>query len=153
MGSDEKDLEDVLRIKKRRLTQLEKQVARLGYNAPPEMVNERDDLRAEVQKDTKALEPVIKGELSEEALAALRAYGVPASVSNALMLVESAIDAVKTELHEVKNMVIKANADVHDLKKDNEEGKSGRARNFRLLIASLTLSGICVLSVLWLVFR
>lgn len=160
MGSDEKELEEVLRIKRRRLNQLEKQVARLGYSAPPELVNERDDLRAEVDRDKKALEPIVKGELSEEALAALRAYGVPASVSNALMLVESAIDSVrdalqdtKVELHDVKDKMIVLNVDVRELKRDNEAGKSGRVRNFWLLISSIALSIICVASVLWLVFR
>jgi hypothetical protein len=160
MGTDEREIEEVLRIKRRRLNQLEKQVARFGYNAPPELVNERDDLRAELEKDKKALEPVIKGELSEEALAALRSYGVPASVSNALMLVETAIDSVKdalkdtqVELHDVKDKVIVLNIDMREVKRDNEEGKSGRRRNFRLLLGSLALSVVCVVFIVWLSVR
>lgn len=98
MGADEKQLEDILRIKRRRLNELEKQIARLGYSAPPELVNERDDLRAEVNKDTKALEPVIKGELSEEALSALRIYGMPASIQNTLQSFEERIYDLRRQL-------------------------------------------------------
>lgn len=84
MISDEHDLAELLKLKRRRLRELERTVARYGNDAPPHVVTERDDLQAELEQDSSALEPVINGELSNDALAALRAYGIPASVKSAL---------------------------------------------------------------------
>lgn len=146
MGSEERELEDLLRIKRRRLNALEKQVARLGYSASAELVNERDDLRAELDKSQKAIEPIVKGELPDDIMAALRAYGIPASVNNALQLVESRLydlkrifEEYRQELHAVKDQVMPLRADVQALKVDNEEGKRGRKRNFQLFIVAIVL--------------
>lgn len=146
MGSDERELEELIRIKRRRLNVLEKQVARLGYTAPPELVNERDDLKAELDKSQKIVDPIVKGDLPDDIMAALRAYGVPASVNNALQLVEAALyelrkafEAHRAELHAVKDVVMPLREDVQALKVDNEEGKKGRRRNFHLFLAVIGL--------------
>jgi len=89
MGSDGKEIEEVLRLKKRRLRELQKDLARLGYDAPPALRTEEEDLRNELEKERRILEPVMKGELSDEALAALRAYGLPASIASALQNFEA----------------------------------------------------------------
>lgn len=159
MGSEERELEDILRIKKRRLSQLDKQIARFGYSAPPEVVTERDELREEVARSQKAIDPIVKGELPDDIMAALRAYGVPASVNNALQLVEAALYELRksladhrVELHDMKDKVTAMVADVQDLKKDTDEGKSGRRRNFKLQMASIALSAIVLVAIL-LFFR
>lgn len=103
MGADERELEELLRIKRRRLNELNKQIARLGYSAPPHLVTERDDLKAEIEKEKPVLEPIIKGELSDETMAILRAYGVPAAVSNAIMLVEQGLGDFKKEFREYRD--------------------------------------------------
>lgn len=126
MGSDERELEELLRIKKQRLAELNKQVARLGYEAPPHLVNERNDLRAEIETDKKALEPVIKGELSDEALAALRAYGLPSSISNAIMLINTGLGDLKDEVREFRDQSRREKQADHteriDRQKQTDEG-------------------------------
>ena len=104
MGSDERGLEEVLRLKKRRLLELEKKIARLGYSAPPELTTERDDLRHELDRDQQAIEPVIKGELSEDALAALRMYGIPAAVKAALQHLEQRFWELKRDFLDFRDM-------------------------------------------------
>lgn len=84
MESEEQHLAELLRVKRRRLRELEKVVARYGNDAPPHIVTERDDLRDQLEQDSSALEPVINGDLSADAMAALRAYGIPASIKSAM---------------------------------------------------------------------
>lgn len=105
MGDDERELEELLRIKKQRLAALNQQVARLGYEAPAHLVVERNDLRAEIEADKKALEPIIKGEISEEALAAIRSYGLPASISNALLMLDQGLKDLKDEFREFRDQI------------------------------------------------
>lgn len=166
MGSDERELEELLRIKRQRLSTLRKQIARLGYGAPAELLTERDELEQEIGVSTKVVDPIVRGELPDDIMAAIRAYGVPASVNNALQLVEDAIYDVKkaiatlqnayekhgVELHDVKDKVITLNIDVRDLKNDNEEGKYGRRRNFiiqcvNFVILCGVVSAIVVLAI------
>jgi hypothetical protein len=158
MGTDERELQDLLRIKKRRLAQLKRQAASLGYGAPPELKNEIEDLERETASSSQVIEPIVKGELPDDIMVALRAYGVPASVNNALQLVEVALYDLKkglaehrTELHDVKDKVITLNVDMREVKRDNEEGKHGRRRNFRLQIASIVLSVLVLLAFVWMV--
>lgn len=161
MGTDERELEEVLRLKRRRLAELQKDLARLGYDAPPALRTEEEDLRHELEKERRILEPVINGELSDEALAALRAYGLPASISRAIMMVEQAIgdlrrmvQAQQSELHAVKDKVLPMAADIQALKRDNEEGKHGRRRNFWLLVTSIVVSLLpAVIFIIWLAVR
>jgi hypothetical protein len=141
MGNEERELEDLLKIKKRRLTTLRKQIAQYGYSAPAELTMERDELEQEIGASSKVIEPIVRGELPDDIMAALRAYGVPASVNNALQLVEGALydlkkafDEHKQELHAVKDVVMPLRADVQALKVDNDEGKRGRRRNYRLFM-------------------
>lgn len=145
-GNEERELEDLLKIKKRRLTTLRKQIAQFGYGAPAQLLTERDELEQEIGASSKVIEPIVKGELPDDIMAALRAYGVPASVNNALQLVESAIyelrkafEEHRQELHAVKDVVMPLRADVQALKVDNEEGKGGRRRNFWLLMTVIFL--------------
>lgn len=151
MGNEERELEDLLKIKKRRLTTLRKQIAQFGYGAPAEMLTERDELEQDIGASSKVIEPIVKGELPDDIMAALRAYGVPASVNNALQLVEGALydlrkafEGHQQELHAVKDVVMPLRADVQDLKTDNEEGKRGRTRNYRLFLAVIVLLLIVV---------
>ena len=145
-GNEERELEDLLKIKKRRLTTLRKQIAQFGYSAPAELLTERDELEQEIGASTKVIEPIVRGELPDDIMAALRAYGVPASVNNALQLVEGALYDIKKaftehkqELHDVKDKVTTLNVDVRELKRDNEEGMGGRRRNFLLLLTVIAL--------------
>jgi len=103
LGSEERELADLLRIKRRRLAVLNKQIAQLGYAAPPHLITERDDLQAEFDKDKPVLEPIIKGEVSEDTMAALRSWGVPAAVSNAIMLLEQGMADFKHEFYRFRD--------------------------------------------------
>lgn len=157
MGNEERELQDLLRIKKRRLSALKRQAATLGYTTPPELRNEIEDLERETNSSSQVIEPIVKGELPDDIMVALRAYGVPASVNNALQLVEAALYELKkaltehkTELHGVKDKVNVISVDVQVLKADTEEGKSGRRRNFKLQVASITLSAFVLGAFLWL---
>lgn len=158
--NEERELQDLLTIKKRRLTTLRKQIAQYGYSAPAELKMERDDLEQEIGASSKVIEPIVRGELPDDIMAALRAYGVPASVNNALQLVEGALydlrkafDDHKQELHAVKDVVMPLRADVQELKKDNAEGKSGRARNFKLFLAVIAMLVIIVAVVIPMAVR
>jgi hypothetical protein len=157
MANEERELQDLLRIKRRRLSALKRQAATLGYTTPPELRNEIEDLERETNSSSQVIEPIVKGELPDDIMAALRAYGVPASVNNALQLVEAALYELRkesaghrSELHSVKDQVIVVSADVQTLKADVEEGRYGRRRNFKLQIASITLSAFVLGAFLWL---
>jgi hypothetical protein len=146
MGSDERELEDLLRIKKRRLAQLKRTAATKGYDAQPELRNEIEDLERETHSSSQVVDPIVKGELPDDIMAALRAYGVPASVNNALQLVEAGLYDIgkklgehRVELHDVKDKVTTLNADVRELKRDNEAGVRGRRRNWRMQVFNLVL--------------
>lgn len=160
MGSDERELQDLLRIKKRRLAQLKRQAANLGYAAPPELRNEIEDLERETNSSSQVIEPIVKGELPDDIMVALRAYGVPASVNNALQLVEAALYDLKkaledhrVELHDVKDKVITLNIDMREVKRDNEEGKHGRRRNFIIQCVNFVILCGVVSAIIVLAFR
>jgi hypothetical protein len=151
MAGEERELQDLLKIKRRRLTTLRKQIAQYGYSAPAELTMERDELEQEIGASTKVIDPIVRGELPDDIMAALRAYGVPASINNALQLVESALydlrkafDEHKQELHSVKDVVMPLREDVKALKKDNDEGKRGRSRNFKLFLAVIGMLVVVV---------
>lgn len=156
------ELEELLRIKRRRLSALRRQIAQFGYNAPVELTTERDELEQELGVSSKVVDPIIKGELPDDIMAAIRAYGIPASVNNALQLVNAglydlkkAFDEHRVELHGVKEQVLPIAADVQALKKDNEDGKRGRARNFYLfllVILMLTVIAAVVIALALQVF-
>ncbi len=159
-GNEEKELEDLLKIKKRRLTTIRKQIAQFGYSAPAELKMERDELEQEIGASSKVIDPIVKGELPDDIMAALRAYGVPASVNNALQLVEGALydlrkafDEHKQELHAVRDVVMPLRVDVQELKKDNDEGKRGRSRNFKLFLAVIGLLVIIIAVVIPMALR
>lgn len=159
MGNEERELEGLLRIKKRRLAQLRKQAATLGYSATPELLNEIEDLQRETDSSARVIEPITKGELPDDIMVALRAYGVPASVNNALQLVNAGLYDLKqlfkdqgAELHALKDQVLPMVADVKALQEDTKEGKSGRRRNFKLQVLSIILSALALGAFVWLAF-
>lgn len=163
-GNEERELEDLLKIKKRRLTTLRKQIAQYGYGARPELLTERDELEQEIGASSKVIEPIVKGELPDDIMAALRAYGVPASVNNALQLVEAALYELKKafadhkqELHAVKDVVMPLRADVQALAdrlaKSEAERVHGQRRNFRISIGNITLILFVLLIVIILFAR
>jgi hypothetical protein len=83
--NEQRDLEVIREIKRRRLLELQKQQARRGLNTPPEVKIEIEDLRRELG----VVEPIIRGDLGDDVLAALRQFGLPASLSNAIQSFES----------------------------------------------------------------
>lgn len=89
MGADEAELEDVLRIEKRRLAELRKQAAQLGRSTPAEIRIEIEDLTRRTSRGVAVVEAVVSGELPPSVLDALRAYGVPASIANAMQNLEA----------------------------------------------------------------
>ncbi len=159
MGNEERELESLLRIKKRRLAVLRKQAATLGYNATPELLNEIEDLQRETDSSERVIAPITKGELPDDIMAALRAYGVPASVNNALQLVNAGLYDLKqlfkdqgAEIHALKDQVLPMVADVKALQEDTKEGKSGRRRNFKLQVLSIILSALALGAFVWIAF-
>jgi hypothetical protein len=156
MANEERELEDLLRIKKRRLLQLEKQVARLGYGATPELVNERDDLKQEIGASTKVIEPIVRGELPDDIMAALRAYGVPASVNNALQNFEARLYEWRKEFIEFRDQQSRLREkESEDRETRQQETDLQRAHvNMRLIRIELSmrwLGGFIVVSVVALV--
>jgi hypothetical protein len=89
VGADEAELEEVLRIEKRRLVELKKQAATFGRNTPAEIRIEIEDLTRRTSRGVKVVEEIVSGELPPSILDALRAYGVPASIANAVQNFEA----------------------------------------------------------------
>ncbi len=103
MGSSELDLEDVLRIEKRRLAELRKQAAALGRNTPAEIRIEIEDLARRTSRGVEVVEAVVSGELPPSVLDALRAYGVPASIANAVQNFEHRLYEWRREFIEYRD--------------------------------------------------
>lgn len=103
MGSDEADLEDVLRIEKRRLAELRKQAATLGRSTPAEIRIEIEDLARRTSRGVEVVEAVVSGELPSSVLDALRAYGVPASIANAVQNFEHRLYEWRKEFLEFRD--------------------------------------------------
>jgi hypothetical protein len=103
MGADEKELEELLRIKRRRLFELRKQAAELGRNTPPEVRTEIADLTKDVEGDIKVLEPVVAGALSDDVLKALRQFGIPASLANSIQRFEESLYELKQDVHRLRD--------------------------------------------------
>jgi len=162
MGSDEREIEEVLRLKRRRLNELQKDLARLGYDAPPALRTEEEDLRKALEKDRRILEPVIKGELSDEALAALRAYGLPASIASALQNFEArlydwrreflAFRDQQSRLRETENTERETRQQETDKQREHVNGKLIRIELYVRLIGGV-LFLFCIVFALYLVGR
>lgn len=105
MGADEADLEDVLRIEKRRLLELRKQAATLGRNTPAEIRIEIEDLTRRTSRGVEVVEAVVSGELPPSVLDALRAYGVPASIAAAVQNFEARLYEWRREFLEFRDML------------------------------------------------
>jgi hypothetical protein len=89
MGADEAELEDVLRIEKRRLAELRKQAAAMGRSTPAEIKIEIEDLTRRTSRGVEVVQSIVSGELPPSVLDALRAYGVPASIASAVQNFEA----------------------------------------------------------------
>ena len=105
MGSDELELEDVLRIEKRRLLELRKQAATMGRNTPAEIRIEIEDLTRRTSRGVDVVEAVVSGELPPSVLDALRAYGVPASIASAVQNFEARLYEWRREFLEFRDML------------------------------------------------
>lgn len=103
MGADESELEDVLRIEKRRLVELRKQAAQLGRSTPPEIRIEIEDLTRRTSRGVAVVEAVVSGELPPSVLDALRAYGVPASIAAAVQNFEARLYEWRREFLEFRD--------------------------------------------------
>lgn len=103
MGSDEAELEDVLRIEKRRLLELRKQAAQMGRNTPAEIRIEIEDLTRRTSRGVEVVEAVVSGELPPSVLDALRAYGVPASIAAAVQNFEARLYEWRREFIEFRD--------------------------------------------------
>jgi hypothetical protein len=103
MGADEAELEDVLRIEKRRLLELRKQAAQMGRNTPAEIRIEIEDLTRRTSRGVDVVEAVVSGELPPSVLDALRAYGVPASIASAVQNFEARLYEWRREFVEYRN--------------------------------------------------
>ena len=103
MGTDELELEDVLRIEKRRLLELRKQAATLGRNTPAEIRIEIEDLTRRTSRGVEVVEAVVSGELPPSVLDALRAYGVPASIASAVQNFEARLYEWRREFIEYRD--------------------------------------------------
>lgn len=115
MGADESELEDVLRIEKRRLGELRKQAAALGRNTPAEIRMEIEDLTRKTSRGVDVVEAVVSGELPPSVLDALRAYGVPASIANAVQNFEARLYEWRRDFIEFRDMQSRLR------QKDNED--------------------------------
>ena len=104
-GADEAELEDVLRIEKRRLLELRKQAATLGRNTPAEIRMEIEDLTRRTSRGVEVVEAVVSGELPPSVLDALRAYGVPASIASAVQNFEARLYEWRREFVEFRDML------------------------------------------------
>jgi hypothetical protein len=96
--NEQRDLEVIQQIKRRRLLELEKDAATYGRSTPPEIRIEIADLK----KELRVVEPIIQGDLSEEMLAALRNFGIPAALANAIQNFEARLYDMKTDIRDLR---------------------------------------------------
>jgi hypothetical protein len=156
MGSDEAELEDVLRIEKRRLLELRKQAAAMGRNTPAEIRIEIEDLTRRTSRGVEVVEAVVSGELPPSVLDALRAYGVPASIANAVQNFEARLHEWRREFVEYRNQQSRLR-EVEHAERETRQQETDRQRehvNMRLIRIELSmrwLGGFIVISVLSLV--
>lgn len=100
--NEQRDLEVIQQLKRRRLTELQKDQAIMGRSTPPEVRTEIADL----QRELRVVEPIIKGELSDDMLAALRQFGMPASLANAIQNFEGRLWDLKNDVRDLKRYMV-----------------------------------------------
>jgi hypothetical protein len=99
--NEQRDLEVIQQIKRRRLIELQKDQATMGRSTPPEIRTEIADLKRELG----VVDPIIKGELSDDTLAALRQFGMPASLANAIQNFEGRLYDLKGDVRDLKRLM------------------------------------------------
>lgn len=156
MGSDEAELEDVLRIEKRRLLELRKQAATMGRNTPAEIRIEIEDLTRRTHRGVEVVEAVVSGELPPSVLDALRAYGVPASIAAAVQNFEARLYEWRREFIEYRDQQSRLREKENEDRetRQQETDKQREQVNTRLIRIELSmrwLGGFIVVSVVALV--
>jgi hypothetical protein len=153
MGADEAELEDVLRIEKRRLLELRKQAAQMGRNTPAEIRMEIEDLTRRTSRGVEVVEAVVSGELPPSVLDALRAYGVPASIAAAVQNFEARLYDWRREFLEFRDQQSRLRETEHT-DRETRQLETDRQReqvNTRLIRIELyvqVVGGLIVISVL-----
>ena len=113
-------------------------------------MNERDELQAEIDKDKPVLEPVIKGELSEDTMAALRAWGVPASVTSSINMLDIVLTDFKKEFHAYRDQRFRESKDE---KIERRERQDQTDRNFEQMNARIArLQWVVIVAMVILAF-
>ena len=144
MGTDELELEDVLRIEKRRLAELRKQAAALGRNTPAEIRIEIEDLARRTSRGVEVVEAVVSGELPPSVLDALRAYGVPASIANAVQNFEHRLYEWRKEFEAFRDQQSRLREKEHEERetRQQETDKQREHVNGRLIRIELSVRAI-----------
>ena len=144
MGTDESELEDVLRIEKRRLAELRKQAATLGRNTPAEIRIEIEDLTRRTSRGVAVVEAVVSGELPSSVLDALRAYGVPASIANAVQNFEARLYEWRRDFIEFRDQQsrLRETENTERETRQQETDKQREQVNFRLIRIELSVRAI-----------
>lgn len=99
--NEQRDLEVIQQLKHRRLGELEKQAAILGRSTPAEIRMEITDLK----KELGVVNPIIRGELSEEMLSALRNFGIPAAMANAIQNFEARLYDLRSDVRDLRRFM------------------------------------------------
>lgn len=144
MGSDELELEDVLRIEKRRLAELRKQAATLGRSTPAEIRIEIEDLTRRTSRGVAVVEAVVSGELPSSVLDALRAYGVPASIANAVQNFEARLYEWRREFTEFRDQLSRLREKENSDRETRQQQTDAQREqvNFRLIRIELSVRAI-----------
>jgi hypothetical protein len=100
--NEQRDLEVIQQIKRRRLLELQKDQATFGRSTPPEVRTEIADLKRELG----VVDPIVRGELSNDTLAALRQFGMPASLANAIQNFEGRLWDLKNDVRDLKRLMV-----------------------------------------------
>jgi hypothetical protein len=100
--NEQRELEVIQQIKRQRMFELQKQAAELGRSTPPEIRIEIANLKRELG----VVDPIVKGELSDEILSALRQYGMSASLANAIQNFEGRLWDLKNDVRDLRRLMM-----------------------------------------------
>lgn len=157
--ADKAHVQRLLETHKRNLQRAEEKKALFGpLEVPNSVENEIDNLKASIAEiEGHRLPPIIQN--TRQAVRNQYDNDIDFIIADSAArnrrqtkLEEKQTD-MATQLHELNKVVLPIAADMQDLKRDNDEGKSGRRRNFWLLMLSISLSAAALGFVLWLAFR
>lgn len=100
--NEQRDLEVIQQLKRRRLNELLKDQAQMGRGTPAETRTEIADLKRELG----VVDPIVKGDLSDDTMAALRHFGLPASLANAIQNFEGRLWDLKNDVRDLKRLMV-----------------------------------------------